>query len=168
MNVFCPLCLDSAMRFSPYVPTDPRRGRRTRLPCPLGHRALAAAVQFYNPVRYRSRPGTWCTRARDHPRPAPVFGSPSPVAPPLSRLFPDPPGTSVRVADVRGGRAEVRVAQVVVSDPLELALIRFIRIYADHVFRHRLQAKPTGITCPVRLRLKGGAGEGWPRHAGQA
>jgi hypothetical protein len=81
--------------------------------------------------------------------------------------FPDPPGTSVRVADVRGGRAEVRVAQVVVSDPLELALIRFIRIYADHVFRHRLQAKPTGITCPVRLRLKGVAGEGWPRHAGQ-
>lgn len=58
-------------------------------------------------------------------------GSSSPgVAPALRGYFPYPSGTGVRVAGIRGGRAQVSGAQVVVADQLELALIRLVRTHA--------------------------------------
>ncbi len=58
-------------------------------------------------------------------------GSSSPgVAPALRGYFPYPSGTGVRVAGIRGGRAQVSGAQIIVADQLELALIRLVRTHA--------------------------------------
>jgi hypothetical protein len=60
-------------------------------------------------------------------------GSSSPgVAPALRGYFPYPSGTGVRVAGIRGGRAQVSGAQVVVADQLELTLAGFAGLAGTH------------------------------------
>jgi hypothetical protein len=61
--------------------------------------------------------------------------------------LPDPPGTGVRVGEIRAEGAEVSVAQVVIADQLELAFVRLVRTHAAVVAR-----LACGLVCPPRAR----------------